>query len=201
MSRGASGPLDCEKELFLRLAFQFFPDSPGERAINQIVGVLDELFHQIRRDRAIQYQGIPMTLVHVIAGNNGIVFLAELEGAVRIALQVHTQRIAGRIIDGEKFSADFLDECIRPEGCGFLHMWKGMQKLAKAGSGHRCADKVVNSWLLKPIHRVLDMLVEFSGKLNESINGFYDHRISFAGSVADAEVVGVGERGIKAAGN
>ena len=54
---------------------------------------------------AIESDRIPMPFVHVVAGLNGSILVAEGESTLRVAFEIHGRRHVGRIGEGEQFAA------------------------------------------------------------------------------------------------
>jgi hypothetical protein len=57
--------------------------------------VVDQFADQGLRQRTIEHDGVPVPLVHVVAGEDGGVFVAEGEGAIGLALEVEARRRSG----------------------------------------------------------------------------------------------------------
>ena len=75
------------------------------------------------RNSAAQLDRVPVFLVHVIAGLDFLVAIAQIERAIRIAFQVHPGRNLVERGEGEHFPTDFEDERVRAEGRAFGDVW------------------------------------------------------------------------------
>ena len=89
---------------------------------------------------AIQEDGVPVALVHVVAGEDGVLFLPEGDGAVGVALEVHAGRVFLRGGEGEELAVDFEDKDVRSEGSGGLHLRKREAQIAGGGEVHEGCD-------------------------------------------------------------
>lgn len=97
----------------------------GEGGDDEGVGVGDEVAEKRGRQGAVDEDGVPVALVHVVAGADGFVAVAEGDGAGGVAFEVHSGRIVGGIGEGEDFAADFVDEDLGAEGGGFFGTGEG----------------------------------------------------------------------------
>ena len=82
--------------------------------------VVDELSDQLRWHGAIEQDGVPVLLVHVVAGNDAFVFLAKGDRAFGVAFQIHARGELIRHRRGEHLAADLVNEHVGAEGSGFL---------------------------------------------------------------------------------
>ena len=73
-------------------------------------------FLHLRRSHAPIYRnGVPMRLVHVIAGHYGLVFFPQLNGPLRVALQVDCRRLAFGREQRKHLAADLEHQRIAPK--------------------------------------------------------------------------------------
>jgi predicted kinase len=90
------------------LSTESFSRGPGQPGHDQRVGMVDQLKQFLIGHRAVQYHGIPVPLVQVVAGRDGGIAGAQALGQVRIALEAHAaRRLAER--DKREHPADDLE--------------------------------------------------------------------------------------------
>ena len=98
--------------------------------------MLDEFADQGGREGTIQTDGVPVTLVHVKAGSDGVIFLAEEDGAVRVALEVQRGGKFSWRRESTELAGNFEDEDLGTEGSAGLRPRKGLAKIARGGKIH-----------------------------------------------------------------
>ncbi len=76
----------------------------------------DQLLYQTGWQRAVQHHGVPMLLVHVPAGRDGRVLLAQGNGALWITLEIDARWVVIRHGDGEHFASDFVNKRLGTKG-------------------------------------------------------------------------------------
>jgi len=103
---------------------------------DELIGVVDEFADEFGRDGAIEDEGVPVALVHVVAGEDGRVFIAEFDGAVGVAFEVEACGEFAGSGEGEHFSADLEDEGIGAEGCGLFGTGHGEGVVDDVGEVH-----------------------------------------------------------------
>ena len=94
--------------------------------------MVDEFADESGGDGAVEDDGVPVALAHVVAGGDGGVLGAEEFGAVGIALQVDAR---GEVVgdgEGEHLAGDLVNEDVGAEGGGFF----------RAGLGEETGDGV-----------------------------------------------------------
>jgi len=104
--------------------------------------VVDELGDESRGQGIVEDDGIPMLLVHVIAGDDGLIFFPELKGPVGIALEVHPALVVFESEGGEHLAEDLVDEGVGAEGGLLRDLWKGQDV------GAAVVDGKVHWWFL-----------------------------------------------------
>lgn len=105
----------------LEIVFEGFLFIFGEGGYYEIVRMVDEGEDEGGGDAAVDDDGVPVFFVHVVAGNDGVVFFAELEGEGGIAFYIDGE---GDGIHGEEekdFAHDFEDDGDVVEGEGFFY--------------------------------------------------------------------------------
>jgi len=95
----------------------------------------DEFAEERGRD-AIDVDGVPVAFVHVVAGLDGVVLIAEVEGAVGVALEIEARRDVGEGGEGEEFVGDFEDEDVGAERGGFGGVGECEAEVAEVGEGN-----------------------------------------------------------------
>jgi hypothetical protein len=98
--------------------------------------VLDELADELGRHGTVEDEGVPVLLVHVPAGFDGLVLVAKLQGALGIALQVDAGGVVLRHGDGEELATDFVHEGFRSKRLRFLGGGEAEAKVDDIGEVH-----------------------------------------------------------------
>ena len=106
--------------LLRRLRFQTLPRLLRQRIDHELIRMLDQLTHELRRQAAIEHDGVPMALVHVPAGFDGLVLVPQLDGAFGIAFEIDARRKILRNGDGEHLVANFVHQRLGTKGCCFF---------------------------------------------------------------------------------
>lgn len=75
-------------------------------AHDQVVRVVDHFTQFVVIDRTVELDGIPMTLVQVIARTNGRVACAPLQSESRVALETDVTGVSVQRDEGEDAAAD-----------------------------------------------------------------------------------------------
>ena len=101
---------------------------------DEVVGVVHQFGDEGGGQGAIEPEGVPVLFVHVVAGNDGVVFVAEFDGAIGIALEIHAAFVVIEGEGGEHFAEDFINEDVRAERCFF----------GDAGFGEHVAAAVID---------------------------------------------------------
>ena len=109
-----------------------FPRFSGD----ELIGVVDEFADEAGGEGTVENEGIPVAFVHVVAGEDGGVFVAEFDGAVGIAFEVEACGEFAGSGEGEHFSADFEDEGIGAEGGGLFGSGHGEGVVDDVGEVH-----------------------------------------------------------------
>ena len=83
------------------------------------VGMVDEIGDEICGEGAVEDEGVPVFFIHVVAGKDGVVFVAEFERTFGVAFEIHAAFLVVESESGEHFSEDFINEDFGTEG-GFF---------------------------------------------------------------------------------
>jgi len=89
------------------------------------------------RNSAAQLDRVPVLLIHVIAGLDFLVTIAQIERALRIAFQVHPRWNVIERSEGEDLSANFENEDILTEGRAFSYVQLHQAIFTKVFQVHR----------------------------------------------------------------
>src|SRR5713226_8018875 len=119
-----------------RSPFDRRPRVPGQGRDDEVVRVLDQIAHQLVRERAVEPERVPVPLVHVIAGRDSRVRGAQLLGEVRLALDVHLERALVQPAEREYASADPEDRDFWPEREVLARAREGEAAPAERGDFH-----------------------------------------------------------------
>lgn len=82
--------------------------------------MVDQFLDKFGGERAVEDERVPMALVHVVTGDDRLVFLAEDGGALGVALEIDGGWKFIRLGERKHFPAHLVNQHIRAEGRG-LH--------------------------------------------------------------------------------
>ena len=98
--------------------------------------MLDQFAHQFGRQAAAEGQRVPVAFVHVVTGLDVLVAVAQFQGALGIAFQVHAVRQFIGDGEGEHLATDLVHDRLRPERRGFLDSRQREAMRTKVGEDH-----------------------------------------------------------------
>jgi hypothetical protein len=78
-------------------------------AHDQVVRVLDQIPHEVLRQAAVEGDGVPVTLVEVVAGTDRRIARAQADGELGIALEAYLERPARETAEREHLPGDLED--------------------------------------------------------------------------------------------
>ena len=103
--------------------------SLGEASDDEVPGVIAEFADESGLEAAIEDEGVPMALVHVIAWENGVVLGTERDGAIRITFEVGAACLDAVVYfkteGGEHLASHFINKHFRTKGRLFRDGWSG----------------------------------------------------------------------------
>lgn len=98
--------------------------------------MLDEFADEFRGHGTVEDEGVPVLLVHVPAGFDGLILVTKLQRALGITLQVDAGRMVLGNGDGEELAADFINERLGSKRLRFLSAGEAEAEVDDIGEVH-----------------------------------------------------------------
>src|SRR5215218_1016041 len=90
----------------LRRPAELLAHALGQRAHNEVVGVLDQVAHELIREAPVEHDRVPVALVEVIAGTDRGIAVPQADRQLRLALGAHLERRPVQRAEGEHLAGD-----------------------------------------------------------------------------------------------
>lgn len=83
-----------------------------QRADDEVIRVVDEITDELGGKRAIKNQGVPVALIHMIAGSDGFILVAQREGTLWVALEINPGgKTAATVLQTKRLPARRISVC------------------------------------------------------------------------------------------